>query len=67
MERWLLHDVYTDKVKKEKQFDFEEFESNWSKLQLFIWGGKEFVSEVKESEYEMVRDVTEMMYLQGLI
>ena len=54
---WLLDDVYTNKKEKERHFGFKEFESYPPKLQLFIWGGEEFVSEVKTNDYERVSGV----------
>ena len=56
VKRWFLKDVFNLPNKKRK-FIFNEFEHfwTWSRLQLFIWGGEEFVSAVKTDEYERVR------------
>ena len=37
-----------------KVFLFKEKESYWKKLQLFVWGGKEFYSDVEEDLYNQV-------------
>jgi hypothetical protein len=56
MKKWFLRGVF-NLPNKNRKFFVDEFESfwTWARLQLFIWGGEEFVSEVMADDYERVR------------
>lgn len=53
MKEWCLRGIFED---KKKVFTFEEFDDfwSWSRLQLFTWGGEEFVTEYSPNDYERV-------------
>lgn len=55
VKQWFLRDVFNLPDKRRK-FHFDEFESfwTWARLQLFTWGGEEFITEVRADEYERV-------------
>lgn len=37
-----------------KTFFFKERNSKWKRLQLFVWGGKEFFTAVEDDSYNQV-------------
>ena len=49
-----LRSVFDSTNEKKRTFPFKDIESKFTQLQLFIWGGKDFLSEWKENSYSLV-------------
>ena len=44
----------------------DRFQSPWRRIQLFIWGGKDYMEQIKEDTYHEVRYSCEIEYMQVL-